>query len=198
MLEPTLEQALSDLEAAKARVVELEAALNVDQSGLAHGLSRVLQHVQGWGWVIEGRGPYEWDDEGYRREFGYCLQHIETTARMTLLKSDRLAGAILRREPVPSMEEATFYHELRRAVDALKITADDVSDERESRDMLTKYITVGEAARIYELMHHPFCFTAELFDEAEWNRRFSESKDVLAAMANQAIANRNKAAARKD
>ncbi|MBY2957564.1 hypothetical protein FIV32_02215 [Sphingomonadales bacterium 58] len=48
-----------------------------DRYIVAHGLNRVRAAIRSYSWLLEGRGPYEWDDDKYRDEFGDAVKHIE-------------------------------------------------------------------------------------------------------------------------
>jgi hypothetical protein len=43
---------------------------------LIQSLSDIGDLVTAWRWAIEGRGSYEWDDDAYKKEFGYCLDSV--------------------------------------------------------------------------------------------------------------------------
>ena len=64
-------------EVACGRCKELEAVNERDRTTVAFVWSAVLAVVRGYGWATEGRGPYHYDDDRYRQEFGCCLDGIE-------------------------------------------------------------------------------------------------------------------------
>lgn len=78
------------------QVEELRAALDRDKTGLGEALSKVLVEVGARRWVVEGRGSYNFDDDGYRRETGWALDAIEKLAREALAASGRLAHEALK------------------------------------------------------------------------------------------------------
>ena len=73
------------------RIATLEAALHRDQTGLASALEEVLNITRGYGWATTSRGPYTYDDEEYRLEFGRCLDAIAGVTHTALVASWDLA-----------------------------------------------------------------------------------------------------------
>lgn len=42
------------------------------------GIVRAIdEEITGRMWIIEGRGPYEWDDDRYRQEFGWAVKAVQ-------------------------------------------------------------------------------------------------------------------------
>lgn len=72
-----LRRAADALDAAQARIAELEVALERDRSRVADIYRRAKAAICGHIWMMEGRGPYEWDDDDFRREFGAALKGFE-------------------------------------------------------------------------------------------------------------------------
>jgi len=70
---------------------ELLSALHRDQTGLAEALAEVVRTCNGYSWIAEGRGMYDYDDDGYRKEVGRCLEEIKAKALMALRDSGKLA-----------------------------------------------------------------------------------------------------------
>jgi len=77
----------------KEHFIDIVEALHLDQTGLAETLSALRKVASGWSWAIEGRGAYAWDDDEYRKEFGYCLAEIDRVITDGLTRT-RLAHAI--------------------------------------------------------------------------------------------------------
>jgi hypothetical protein len=47
-------------------------------------LVRIVAEIKARRWITEGRGPYRYDDDEYRRETGYALDAIEKIAQEAL------------------------------------------------------------------------------------------------------------------
>ncbi len=62
--------------AANARADAAGSALERDRSFVADTVNAVLSEISGREWMLTGRGPYEWDDDRYRDEFGSALSAI--------------------------------------------------------------------------------------------------------------------------
>lgn len=78
--------------AEKDREIErLKDVLHRDQTGLAHALAQVTEKVKGYEWVTQSRGPYEWDDDEYRKEMGRMLDAIKKISTEGLEASGKLA-----------------------------------------------------------------------------------------------------------
>lgn len=63
----------------KSRDVEIKRLRRVierDRSAVARVIEAINRELAGREWVREGRGPYEWDDDRYREEFGEALKGI--------------------------------------------------------------------------------------------------------------------------
>lgn len=71
--------ALADdlIEAQSARLAELEHAIDRDRYVVAAALGSIRTAIRGHSWLMDGRGPYEWDDDRYREEFGDAISNIE-------------------------------------------------------------------------------------------------------------------------
>lgn len=63
-------------EAAEKRAVEAEAALERDRTTVAMAVTAMRDAMTRREWLLESRGPYEWDDDRYRDEFGQALKEI--------------------------------------------------------------------------------------------------------------------------
>jgi len=48
-----------------------------DRYVVAHGLTNIIGTLRGYSWLLEGRGPYEWNDDKYREEFSRVIEAIE-------------------------------------------------------------------------------------------------------------------------
>jgi hypothetical protein len=67
-----------------ARQLELEsecdkalAANERDRTKLHQIVCQIDEEITGRMWLIEGRGPYEWDDDKYRQEFGWGIHALQ-------------------------------------------------------------------------------------------------------------------------
>lgn len=74
----------SELAAANLRVEGLEkerdealAANELDRRSLHAVVRQIEEEITGRMWLIEGRGPYEWDDDKYRQEFGWAIHALQ-------------------------------------------------------------------------------------------------------------------------
>jgi hypothetical protein len=74
---------------------ELCKALDRDKTGLAAALAAIREEVKGRRWICEGRGPYQYDDDRYRKETGFALDAIEKLAADALAASGKLAHEAL-------------------------------------------------------------------------------------------------------
>lgn len=67
-------------EALKKRIKAAEAANELDRSRIPTALTALNGAVRGREWVLEGRGPYEWDDDDYRAEFSLWVDDVRKAA----------------------------------------------------------------------------------------------------------------------
>lgn len=92
---------------AENRCAELEDAINRDRTGLAAALGKIVDEVKGRGWIAEGRGSYEWDDDRYRDEAGAGFAAVKAIAVEALAKSGTIVSDVLiGRKPVVAKYEA--------------------------------------------------------------------------------------------
>lgn len=95
------------------RLIVFRNALDRDQTGLAAALARVIRVTEGYWWVTEGRGSYEWDDERYREETATALSTVAVMAKLALVASGNLAAVVIQgREasaaaPIPTATAVT-------------------------------------------------------------------------------------------
>lgn len=75
----------------ETEVARLKALLDRDQTGLAQALCKVKDAVQSRSWVLESRGPYEWDDDRYKDETGRAMREVVEIATKALAESGRRA-----------------------------------------------------------------------------------------------------------
>lgn len=80
---------VSNLREAKAernklleRVKEAEAANELDRTRVARALTSLNATIKSRMWALEGRGPYEWDDDDYRAEFSIWVEEVEEAAKL--------------------------------------------------------------------------------------------------------------------
>jgi len=62
------------LEAAEA---ERDRLLRAESDALFDLINAVKKEILSRDWILEGRGPYEWDDEDYKREAGWAFQAMQ-------------------------------------------------------------------------------------------------------------------------
>lgn len=68
----------AEIEAATIeRCEQLMHVIDRDRYIVAHGVNQIRAAIDGHSWLLEGRGPYEWDDDRYRDEFGDAVKRIE-------------------------------------------------------------------------------------------------------------------------
>lgn len=79
----------------EARIKQLEDAIRTEQTGLAQALSDILQTVDGYSWVTEGRGPYAYNDDEYKAEMGRMLEAVKNIAKPALNKAGLDATNVL-------------------------------------------------------------------------------------------------------
>lgn len=67
-------------EKAEAECKDREEALYVDETGMFETLRRIRKEISSYSWLLESRGPYEWDDDRYKDEAGRCMQAVDKMA----------------------------------------------------------------------------------------------------------------------
>ena len=79
--------AASLIQSQAARIAELESevaekrhAIDRDRYIVAAVLGEIRKQINGHRWLLEGRGPYEWDDDRYHLEFGDWLDNVESAS----------------------------------------------------------------------------------------------------------------------
>lgn len=58
----------------------LRAVIERDRTGYSRMVTSLRAHATRWSGVASSRGPYEWDDDDYFKEFGRCLAELRTIA----------------------------------------------------------------------------------------------------------------------
>lgn len=61
------------------RIDHLTHVIDRDRYVVAAGITAVESAVRARQWVLQGRGPYEWDDDDYRKEFGLWTEEVYRT-----------------------------------------------------------------------------------------------------------------------
>jgi hypothetical protein len=79
----------AELQADKDHLLD---AIDKDHTGLAQALSAVVKVIEGFSWVADGRGPYEWDDTRYQKETYNAFQAVAKIIKPALVKSGTLAN----------------------------------------------------------------------------------------------------------
>jgi hypothetical protein len=72
------------------------AALSRDKTGLGDALGKVVKYVDGASWIVDGRGPYAWNDDRYKKETGVALRAVKKIAKSALHASGDIADAEVR------------------------------------------------------------------------------------------------------
>lgn len=80
----------------KGHVAYLADALWRDDVGMSKALGQIRQHIRGRAWVLEGRGPLEWNDDTYREEAGLAMRPVLEIADAALSSSGDLLHPTLR------------------------------------------------------------------------------------------------------
>lgn len=96
----------ADLRLLLDQVHDLQAALHRDQTGLAASLDAVRKAAEARTWLLDGRGPYAWDDDGYRKEAGLALNEIIRIALGGLRESGKRARVALAESDFPPARTA--------------------------------------------------------------------------------------------
>lgn len=58
------------------RIDHLTHVVDRDRYVVSAGINAVETAVRARQWVLQGRGPYEWDDDDYRKEFGIWMEEV--------------------------------------------------------------------------------------------------------------------------
>lgn len=74
---PHVEKAMNMHIDAMFRINDLMNAFENDKSKLWTIRNRILREIEARNWILEGRGPYEWDDDEYRKEFRYFMDKLK-------------------------------------------------------------------------------------------------------------------------
>lgn len=90
-----------------AEIGRLREALDKDKTGLTHALTKIRHEIRCRTWLLEGRGPYEWNDDRYKDEAGLMMRACDKIADDALIASGKLAHAALAPPPV-APEKPTF------------------------------------------------------------------------------------------
>ncbi len=61
-----------------AEIARLRRVIEHDRSLVAAVMTRFRYQSSRWGWLIEGRGSYAYDDDRYRREFSSAMNAMES------------------------------------------------------------------------------------------------------------------------
>jgi len=64
------------LEKERAEVARLMHVIDRDRYIVAAGITAIETSLRAREWTLEGRGPYEWDDDDYRKEFGLWMKDV--------------------------------------------------------------------------------------------------------------------------
>ncbi len=115
--------------ALRAEVERLRHALHRDRTGLANAIDAVRTEIRMRMWILDGRGPYEWDDEGYRNEAGEALRTIARICNEALVASGNLVQKELFPDalgvaPLPAELPSADVEALRAALASEKARAD--------------------------------------------------------------------------
>jgi len=103
----------------KEKIDHLEHVIDRDRYVVAAGLTTIIRALRSYAWLVGSRGPYDCDDDDYRKEFSDVVTYIETALdplrKVAWDKSDctditervirakEAANEILKSPPVPRM-----------------------------------------------------------------------------------------------
>jgi hypothetical protein len=87
---------IAEREELKGQVAYLADALWRDDVGMSKALGQIRAHIRGRAWVLEGRGPLEWNDDTYREEAGLAMRPALELAEAALSSSGDLLHPTLR------------------------------------------------------------------------------------------------------
>jgi hypothetical protein len=74
-------------------VARLRDLLDRDRTGLTRALNMIADEIESRGWLLEGRGPYEWNDDVYKDQAGIAMRACLTIVTEALVASGDLALA---------------------------------------------------------------------------------------------------------
>jgi len=69
-------------------IKRLEAIIERDRTQVAEGVTAIRDVLEGRDWLTEGRGPYEWNDDNWHKEFAYAAEEI----RKAVEPLEKIAG----------------------------------------------------------------------------------------------------------
>jgi hypothetical protein len=72
---------------AALEIERLRQLIERDRTGLADALANIQRTVDSYTWLLEGHGPYKWNDDAYRKEAGRALKTIAQIAYNALVES---------------------------------------------------------------------------------------------------------------
>lgn len=85
------------LEAAQTREQDLVEALEADATDLWAVTNAIKEVIQAKDWIVQGRGPYEWDDDCYKEEAGRAFAEVLTLiARVQKPAANRFHSVLAR------------------------------------------------------------------------------------------------------
>lgn len=91
-------------------VNRLMGIIDRDRYVAAMALNQIKEAMNGRAWVLEGRGPYAYDDDEYRQEFRYALESIEASLNpLYKLASDKTDCTTQEDRVVKVREQAQAY-----------------------------------------------------------------------------------------
>ena len=85
--EPSTEERRPPSEVLYESLEHARDALDRDHTGLSKALGRVLDLIQSYSWIRDGRGSYSWDEDEYYEEVGRAFDAISSVAHKALVHS---------------------------------------------------------------------------------------------------------------
>ena len=85
---------MSNLEEALATNAALVEWVEKDKTGLYNGLTRIRKAIEAREWILDGRGPYEWDDDRYRQEASWAFEEVIKIISEVQRESDKRVTAV--------------------------------------------------------------------------------------------------------
>ena len=117
------ERAIYEAEARllRDRVKALEACLHADETELWTALNAIKKEIESRSWIVEGRGPYQYDDDGYRQEISWAFAAIsKIIAEAKAPASKRFRELMKGKSFVPEAEARVLLGRVKVLEDARK------------------------------------------------------------------------------
>lgn len=119
---------LVERDEALAQVAALKDMFERDATGLATALLNIRKHAEGYAWITQGRGSYEWNDDRFFEEAGHALRPIIEMAKAAYPRSAEAIRLLANTAEAAKAHDATVAEKARRPLlDLLKRWRDGVN-----------------------------------------------------------------------